>query len=46
MHRCLPFLKRGRKLVFLSLTNVDPQKLLTRLLLLDIMSKSRTKYNA
>jgi hypothetical protein len=29
MHRCLPLLKNGRKLVFLSFTNVDPQKFLT-----------------
>jgi hypothetical protein len=28
MHRCLPFLRK-EKLVFLSFTNVDPQKLLT-----------------
>jgi hypothetical protein len=29
MHRCLPLLKKEGKLVLLSFTNVDPQKLLT-----------------
>jgi hypothetical protein len=29
MHRCFPLLKRGKKLVFLSVMNVDTQKLLS-----------------
>jgi hypothetical protein len=32
MHRCLPLLKNGRKLVFLSFTNIDPLKLGSKLL--------------
>jgi hypothetical protein len=38
MHRCLPLLRKRRKLVFLSFMNVDPHKPLTRLLLLDIIT--------
>jgi hypothetical protein len=40
MHRCLPLLKNRRKLVFLSFTNVNPQKLLTSLILLDVVTNS------
>jgi hypothetical protein len=35
--RCLPLIKRGRKLVFLSFTNVDPQAL-TQNFLLDVVN--------
>jgi hypothetical protein len=33
----LSLLKNGRKLVSLSFTNIDPQKLLTRPFLLDVI---------
>jgi hypothetical protein len=35
---CLPLLMNERKLVFLYFTNVDPQKLLTWLLLIDLVA--------
>jgi hypothetical protein len=38
MHQCLAFLKNGRKLVFLRLTNVDPQKLSTWLFSIHVIT--------
>jgi hypothetical protein len=46
VHQRLPFLKKKRKLVFMSYMNVDPQMLLTWLLLLDVLTKPRTECNA
>jgi hypothetical protein len=43
MHRCLPLLKNGRKLVFLHFTNVDPQKLLTWLFLIHVVTNLEQK---